>query len=83
MPGPYDKSAFKIRKWSKVHNNDQIVLNFSVKDEQTGLHICAKGMCERSSSFEIIDQNACRSYDEQDRSVSLKQGEVTPRNMAY
>jgi hypothetical protein len=26
---------FKIRKWSKVHNNDLIVLIVLVKDEQT------------------------------------------------
>jgi hypothetical protein len=57
---------FKIRKWSKEQNHDQIVLIFLVKDEQTGLHICAKQICDRSSRFEIIDQNACRSYDEQD-----------------
>jgi hypothetical protein len=58
---------FKIRKTSKVHNNDQIVLIF--KDQYTGLHICAKGICDRSSTFEIIEQNACRSYDEQHSTV--------------
>jgi hypothetical protein len=39
------------------------------KDEQTGLHICAKGIYDRSSGFEIIEQKACRSYDEQDSSI--------------
>jgi hypothetical protein len=61
---------FKIRKTSKVHNNDQIVLIFQFKDEQTGLHKCAKVICDWSSSFEIIEQNACRSYDEQDSCIS-------------
>jgi hypothetical protein len=65
MTGQHVKSAFKIRKWSKVHNNDQIVLNFLVKDEQTGLHICAKRICDRLSSFEIIHQKVCQSYGEQ------------------
>jgi hypothetical protein len=51
---------FKITKW------DQIVLIFEVKDEQTGLQICAKLICDRWCSFEIIDQKACRSYGEQD-----------------
>jgi hypothetical protein len=66
MPGPHVKFALKIRKWSKVHNNDQIVLIFYVKDEQIGLHIYAKRICDRSSTFELIHQKACRSYGEQD-----------------
>jgi hypothetical protein len=58
---------FKIRTLSKVlvHTNDQIVLIVLVKDEETGLHMCAKRIFDRSSSFEIIDQKACRSYGEQ------------------
>jgi hypothetical protein len=51
----------KLEKNVSLHNNDQI-------DEHTGLHICAKGFCDRSSSFEIIEKNACRCYDEQDSS---------------
>jgi hypothetical protein len=66
MPGPHVKSPFKIRTWSQVHSYDQIALNFWVKDEQTGLHICATRICDRSRTFDIIDQNACRSYGEQD-----------------
>jgi hypothetical protein len=62
---------FKIRKLSKVHNHNQIVLIFLVTDEQTGLHICAKRICDRTSYFEIIDQKACRSYGEQDSSKYL------------
>jgi hypothetical protein len=57
---------FKIRKLSKVQNHDQIVLIVWVKDEQTGLHICAKRICDRLRTFDIIDQKACRSYGEQD-----------------
>jgi hypothetical protein len=57
---------FKIRTWSQVHSYDQIVLIFWVKDEQTGLHICAKQICDRSRTCDIIDQKACRSYGEQD-----------------
>jgi hypothetical protein len=51
---------FKIRKSSKVCNNDQIVLILLFKDEQTGLHICAKRIYDRSNSFEIIEQKVCR-----------------------
>jgi hypothetical protein len=72
MPGPHVNGLF-IRTWSKVHNNDQTVLVFWVKDEQTGLHICAKQICDRPSCFDIIEQKACRSYGEQDSShVSTK-----------
>jgi hypothetical protein len=42
-----------------------------INDEQTGLHICAKQICDRPSSFVIIEQKACRSYDEQDSSYIL------------
>jgi hypothetical protein len=67
MPGPHVNGLFQIRKWSKVHNNDQTVLIFWVKDEQTCLHICAgKRICDRLRTFDIIDQMACRSSGEQD-----------------
>jgi hypothetical protein len=66
MPGPHVNGLFQIGKWSKVHNNDQTLLIFWVKDEQTCLHICAKRICDRLHIFDIIDQNACRSYGEQD-----------------
>jgi hypothetical protein len=66
MPGPHVNDLFQIRKWSKIHNNDQTVLIFGVKDEQTCLHICAKRMCDRLCTVDIIDQKACRSYGEQD-----------------
>jgi hypothetical protein len=56
---------FKIGKWSKVQNHDQIVLIVLVKDEQTCLHICAKRICDRLRTFAIIDQKTCRSYGEQ------------------
>jgi hypothetical protein len=71
MPGPNVNGLFQIRKGSKVHNNAQIILIVLVNDEQTGSHICAKRICDRSSRFEIIDQNACRSYGEQDSTLSL------------
>jgi hypothetical protein len=61
MPGPHVHGLFKIRKRSKVHNKDQIIPIFQVKDEQTGLHICAKRVCDRPSSFVIIEQKACRA----------------------
>jgi hypothetical protein len=57
-----------MRKSSKILNNNRFVLIFQFKDEHTGIHICAKGICDRSSSFEIIHQKACRSYGEQDSS---------------
>jgi hypothetical protein len=60
MPGPHVNGLFKIRSWSKVHNNDQTVLIFGVKDEQTGLHICAKRIFDRPRRFVIIEQKACR-----------------------
>jgi hypothetical protein len=60
---------FEIRKWSKVHNNNQIVLMCYAMDQHTGLHICTKRICDRSSSFTIIHQKACRSYGEQDSSL--------------
>jgi hypothetical protein len=34
----------------------------------TLVYICAKGICDRSCSFEIIDQKACRRYGDQDSS---------------
>jgi hypothetical protein len=71
MPGPHVNVPFQIRKWSKVHHNDQTVLIFGVKDEQTCLHICAKRICDRLLTFDIIDQMACRSYGEQDSSVLI------------
>jgi hypothetical protein len=56
---------FKIRTSSKTDNSNQIVQIFQFNDEQTGQHICAKGICDRSSCFEIIQQKPCRSYGEQ------------------
>jgi hypothetical protein len=32
MPGPHVNGLLKIKTWSKVHNNDQNVLIFLVKD---------------------------------------------------
>jgi hypothetical protein len=71
MPGPHVNGLFQIRELSKVHNNDQTVLIFWVKDEQTGLHICAKRICDRPRRYVIIEQKACRSYGEQDSSFEL------------
>jgi hypothetical protein len=68
MPGPHVNGLSQIRKWSKVHNNEQTVLIFWVKDEQTCLYIRAKRICDRLRTFDIIDQKACRSYGEQDSS---------------
>jgi hypothetical protein len=43
-----------------------MVTVFQFKDEQTGLHMCAKQICDRSSSFKIIQKTACSSYGELD-----------------
>jgi hypothetical protein len=66
MPGPHVNGLFQIRKFSKVHTNDQTVLILLVKDEQTCLHICAKRIWDRLLTFDIIDQKASRSYGKQD-----------------
>jgi hypothetical protein len=41
------------------------------KDVKANLHICAKRICDRTSSFEIIDQKAYRSYGAQDSSLPV------------
>jgi hypothetical protein len=69
MLGRHVKSAFKTVKSHKTLTNHRIVLIFYIKDEQTGLHICAKRICDWQSSFVIIEQKACRSYGEQDSSL--------------
>jgi hypothetical protein len=69
MPGPHVNSAFKTVKSHKTLINRRIVTIFLFKDEQTGLHIFAKRICDWSSSFKIIHQKACRSYGEQDSST--------------
>jgi hypothetical protein len=56
MPGPHVHGLFQIRTWSNVHNNDQTVLIFLVKDEHAGLHICAKRICDRPRRLVIIEQ---------------------------
>jgi hypothetical protein len=66
MPDPHVNGIFKIREWSKVHNNDQTVLICLGNDEHTGLHICAKRICDRPRRFVVIEQKACRSYGKQD-----------------
>jgi hypothetical protein len=69
MPDPHIKSPFKTVKSHKTPTNRRIVPIQGFKDEQTGLHICAKRICDWSSSFKIIYQKACRSYGEQDSSL--------------
>jgi hypothetical protein len=50
-------------------------LELNAEISHTGcLHICAKRICDRLLTFDIIDQKACRSYGEQDsRSVTKLQ----------
>jgi hypothetical protein len=64
MPCPHVKSTFQT--------NRLIVTMFYLKYEQTGLHICAKRIYDRSSSFKIIHQKACRSYGEHDSSKNVQ-----------
>jgi hypothetical protein len=80
MPGPHVKSAFKFVKSHKTRTNRRIVTILLFKDEQTVFfftYICAKGICDRSSSFEIIYQKACRSYGKQDSSTALNRAQCT------
>jgi hypothetical protein len=58
----------KLEKTSKVHNNDQIVLILQFNRNSIMCNRKGKGICDRSSSFEIIERKACRSYTEQDSS---------------
>jgi hypothetical protein len=58
-----------MRKWYQIQNYDQIFLKFHFEDEQPCVHICAKRICDLSSSFEMIPQKACSSYGEQDSST--------------
>jgi hypothetical protein len=66
MPGPHVNSVFKTVTSHKTLNNRRIVSIVYIKAEQTGLHICAKRICDRSSSFEIIHHIAWRCYGKQD-----------------
>jgi hypothetical protein len=68
LPGPNVKFAFNTCTSHKTQANRRIVPIFLFKDEQIGLHICAKRICDRSCICELIDQQACRSYGEQDSS---------------
>jgi hypothetical protein len=69
MPGSHVKSAFKSVKSRNTLTNRRIVTIVYFNYYLTGLHICAKHMCDLSSSFNIIYQKACRSYGEQDSSI--------------
>jgi hypothetical protein len=63
LPGLRVNFAFKTCKSHKTLTNRRIVPIFSFK--HIGLHICTKLICDRSCSFESIDQKACRSYSKQ------------------
>jgi hypothetical protein len=62
------KFAFKNIKSHKTLTNRRIVIICWFNDKQTGLHIGAKRIWDRSSSFKIIHQKAGRSDGEQDDS---------------
>jgi hypothetical protein len=64
MPGPHVQSAFKTVKSHTILTTRRMVTHSLFKEEQTGLHICAKRIWGRSSSFKSIHQKACRSYGE-------------------
>jgi hypothetical protein len=54
MPGSHVKTAFKTVKSHKTLTNRRIVTIFQFKDEQTGLHISTKRICDRSSSLTLF-----------------------------
>jgi hypothetical protein len=58
MPGPHVKSPYKNAKSHKTLTNRRIVTIVEINDEQTGLHIYAKRICDRSRIFVIIHQKA-------------------------
>jgi hypothetical protein len=51
MPGPHFKSPLKTVKSHKTLINRCIVTMFLFKDEQTGLHIGAERICDRSICY--------------------------------